>query len=304
MTRVLITGGSGTIGKRLTQLLISQGIEVRWLSRNKKSNSHIVVYEWDIEREYIEDKAFYGVDFIIHLAGVGIFDKRWSKAYKKKIADSRIKSTELLFRYISKKSYPLKGFISASAIGYYGTTNSTHIHTERDSHANDFLGNICESWEKSARRFSNELNIRSVQFRTGVVLSKSGGALSKLLLPIRLGIGAYLGSGKQYMPCIHIDDLCKLYIHALGNTAMTGAYNATMPEQLTNREVVKILAKQLKKTLWLPPVPSFVLYIFLGERANVLLKGSKVTPQRILANTEFTFSYPCFIKAITECLHP
>lgn len=303
MTSVLITGGSGLVGQRLTTLLFNKGYQVHWLSRKPKNFNNIPTFKWDIPSQYIDEEAFKGISYIIHLAGAGIVDKPWNKTYKQTIANSRIASTKLLFEYISQRNSPLKAFISASAIGYYGTTNSEHCHTEQDAPTNDFLGKICDEWEQAAQAFQTSLHIRSVQLRTGVVLSKSGGALKKLIQPINMGLGAKLGSGKQYMPSIHIDDLCQMYIYMLENESTHGAYNATMPEQLTNQEITQLLAKIQRKPLWLPAVPPFIIRLFLGQRADMLLKGSPVIPQRILQETDFSFNYPTFRKAAEDCLY-
>lgn len=292
MASILVTGGTGLIGSNLCNLLKSKGHTVSILSRSKTKKTH--VFHWNIEDNYIDDEAIVNTDYIIHLAGAGIADKRWTKARKKELIASRVDSTNLLFEKVKALNPNLKGFISASGVGYYGAITSEKIFTENDNPDNDFLSEICILWEKKATKF-NSLNIRTVILRTGVVFSKEGGALEKIIKPIQLGVGASLGSGNQYMPWIAMEDLCNMYVSAVENTELNGIYNAVAPEHITNKELTKSIAKTLEKPLWLPNVPAFILKIMLGELAVILLEGSRVSSEKI-KNTGFNFKYPTVEK--------
>lgn len=288
MSKVLITGGTGLIGRRLTYLLTQKNHEVIILSRNPKQSNE---FEWNPSTSYIDDAVFKGLDYIIHLAGAGIADERWSSKRKKIILDSRVKTADLLFTKVNELNVPLKGFLSASGIGYYGAITSDHIYTEEDEPTNEFISEVCVAWEKAALQFES-LNIPVSIFRTGIVLAKNGGALKKMLTPII----SPLGSGKQYMPWIHIDDLCNLYIWAI-EEQQNGIFNAVCNEHHTNRSFSKALAKQTNKPYIGFPVPSFALKIAFGELASILLEGSRVSAQKIV-DKGFTFKFPTLKKAL------
>ena len=234
----MITGGSGLIGRRLSFLLKSRGYEVRILSRSNNPKNNYKTFVWNVSEQYINDSAFEGLNHIIHLAGAGIADKRWSEKRKKEIIASRVASTNLLYNTVKRLKTPLNSFISASATGYYGAVTSETIFEEKDKPAKDFLGKVCSLWEDSIFQF-NEIKIRTVALRTGIVLSKDGGALKKMKTPIITS----LGNGKQYMPWIHIDDLCELYIKAIEDQEFKGAFNAVSPEHISNLSFSKKISK-------------------------------------------------------------
>jgi hypothetical protein len=287
---VLITGASGYIGRHLKEKLTARGYRVRTLTTNLLHSNVEDCFYWNPGNDDLNRKALESVDYIIHLAGASIGTHRWTRKRKQQILDSRIHSTKLLFDKVHLYNVPLKAFISASATGYYGSITSDTIFNEDSPAATDFLGNVCAQWEKAANQFQ-EIGIRTVKIRTGVVLSKDAPALQKMLLPIKLGIGSPLGNGRQYMPWIHIDDLCEVYLKAIQDKTFTGAFNAVAPQHITNKELMKILAKVHKRPYWFPQVPAFILKIMLGEMAYLLLKGSRVEPKRLLA-TGFQFKIP------------
>ena len=287
MTTILVTGGTGFIGKHLCKLLQNNGFQVLILSRTKSKNPSI--YYWDIKNDYIEKQAIENAQYVIHLAGANIADKRWRKNRKQELIDSRVKSTNLLFSYIKSYNPNLKGFISASAIGYYGTVTSNIIYNEGDKPGSGFLASVCKLWEQSTLQFTS-INIRSVIFRTGVVYSKNGGAFQKIIQPIKLGIGAVLGNGNQYMPWIHVDDLCLMYLKAIEDLTIIGTFNAVCPEHITNEQVTKTIANALNKPLWLPNISSIFLQLLFGEASIILLNGSRVSSKKI-QETGFQFSY-------------
>lgn len=298
ISRVLITGGSGLIGRHLCNRLQEKGYKVALLGRSKSSFTITPTYTWNIDRNEIDTDAINACDYIIHLAGTNIGAKRWTCKRKEDIISSRIKSIDLIFNNLNKKNSKLKAFISASAIGYYGAITSEHIFSETDPPASDFLGQVCEEWEHSADQFSS-IGIRTVKLRTGVVLSKQGGALSKLQKPVQFGIASAIGSGKQYMPWIHMDDLCAMYIHALENVKMEGAYNAVAPEHVTNKAFTRKLTQALRKPFWFPNIPAPAMRLLFGKMAEMLLEGSRVSSRKI-DSTAYKFLYPDLDSAFKE----
>lgn len=298
MTSILITGGTGLIGKHLCKLLKDKGYKVTVLSRNQVTKP--TTFFWNIETDYIDTKAISEANYIIHLAGEGIADKPWTKERKQILINSRLKSTNLLFKKVKELNPNLKAFIAASGIGYYGATTSTKIYEENDVSGTDFLSEICRLWENASLQFKT-INIRTVIFRTGIVLSNEGGAFQKISKPIKLGLGAALGSGKQYMPWIHIEDLCNMYVKAIENIELNGIYNAVAPEHITNNELTKSVARAIKRPLWTPNVPRFILKITFGKLAVILLEGSRVSSEKIVT-TGFKFKYPTLTKALNNLL--
>jgi uncharacterized protein len=290
MESVLITGGTGLIGSHISKKLKEKGYNIAFLSRKRISCSTIPVYTWDPDKNIIEPEAISGADYIIHLAGAGIGDKRWTGKRRELIVDSRVKTGELIFNKVLESGKNLKAFISASGIGYYGTITSEKIFNEADPPSNDFLGEVCRKWEEMADRF-NGSGIRTVKLRTGVVLADKGGALGRMTNTVKMGIGSTLGSGKQYIPWIHIDDLCNLYLKAVEDPFMIGAWNAVAPEHTTNKEFMRILAEVLEKPFFFPAVPSFVLKILFGKMSDIILTGSRISAGKIISSG-YKFEYP------------
>jgi len=295
--RVLITGGTGLIGTELTKVLLAAGHEVRLLSRRKGLQNGVQKFQWNPAKGEMDAEALEVVEAIIHLAGARIADSRWSEERKKIIVDSRVETANLLFEKVNEVQPPLKAFISASGISYYGLVTSDKIFIESDEPSSDFIGECCVLWEKAADQFSDLARV--VKLRTGIVLSKNGGALEKIAQPIKFGAGAPLGSGKQWVPYIHLLDLCKMYVVALENEDYTGVYNAVNGDHVTNTDLTKAVAKSLKKPLWLPNVPSFVLKMVFGEMANLVLEGSRVSAERIKGQG-FSFRYRTLEDSLSD----
>ncbi|MDY0779777.1 TIGR01777 family oxidoreductase [Tenacibaculum sp. IB213877] len=291
MVKVLITGGTGLIGQKLTQLLEAKGYEVAILSRNPSEKNQ---YKWDIKEGYIDEKALKNTDYIIHLAGAGIADKRWTDKRKKVLMNSRVQSANLLFSKVKELNIPLNKFISASAIGYYGAVTTDIVFTEKDPPGNDFVSTICVSWENAAFQF-NKLDIPVTVLRTGVVLAKDDGALDRMNTPLFL---APIGSGKQYMPWIHVDDLCSLYVEAIEKDNFIGVFNAVAPNPETNKTFTKILGKVLHKPVLPIHVPSFILQLVFGKMANIILEGSRISTEK--TSTFYNFKYHSLNKALTN----
>lgn len=300
MKTILISGGTGLVGRHLCMKLEEKGYKVAILSRIKASASDTLTYTWDLNKWEIEKEAIETADYIIHLAGANIGDKKWTAERQQLIIDSRTQTGQLFFDKVKESNKKPKAFISASAIGYYGAVTSDKIFKEADPPAKDFLGNTCYLWEHATERF-NGLGIRTVKIRTGVVLAKEGRALAKMIIPIKLGLGSALGNGRQYLPWIHIDDLCGIYIKAIEDIQMQGAYNAVAPDCKTNKDFTKTLAHVLNKAFWLPNVPAIVMKIMFGKMSEMLLKGSKISSGKI-QTAGYTFLFPCLENALTDLL--
>lgn len=298
METILITGGSGLIGSALKTKLLAIGYQVIILSRNKTSNSK--TYFWDIKNGVIDKEAIEKANYIIHLAGAGIAEKRWTRKRKRELINSRILSTKLLLENVKKLNPNLKGFIAASGIGYYGAITSKTIFKEDNNPGSDFLATICKLWEQESLKFQNE-GIRTVIFRTGVVFSKNGGALEKIVNPIKKGVGAVLGKGNQFMPWIHIDDLCEMYISSIENEKIKGIYNAVNPEHITNKELTYKISNTLKKRILFPPIPEFLLKLLFGKMSIILLKGSRVSCEKI-EKTGYQFKFATISATLKKIL--
>ncbi|HEV7379872.1 MAG TPA: TIGR01777 family oxidoreductase [Dyadobacter sp.] len=288
--KVLITGGTGLIGKRLTELLLQKGYEVALLSRSKKEIPSVKVYQYDTEKGYIEDGALTNTSHLIHLAGAGVADERWTEERKKIILDSRIKPVELINQKLKEQNINLKSFVSASGSSYYGEDSGDKRNTEKDPPNNDFLSYVTVEWEKAADIIA-QTGVRTVKLRTGIVLSKDGGALEKMAQPAHFGFGAPLGSGKQWISWIHLDDLCHMYIAAIENENWQGAYNAIAPNPITNAQLTDLICKVLHRPQWLPNVPAFALRLVFGEMANVVLGSSYLVNERIANETDFKYQF-------------
>ncbi len=279
---VLITGGNGLIGKHLTSSLLSAGYAVSHLSRKISRIENVRVFLWDPGKRMIDSDSITGIDFIINLAGENIGAKRWTMDRKKEILESRADSVRFLYQTVSERGIQLKSFISASAAGIYGTETPEKIFSENDPPANDFLGNVCKQWEEAADLFAGS-GIRTVKIRTGVVLEKNDSALSKLMKPGKFGFLVQTGTGLQYMPWIHITDLCNIYLKAIEDTNMFGAYNAVAPRQVTHKDFMHVLSHVMNVPVLPVPVPAFVLRAVFGEMSVVILKGSRVSCDKITA---------------------
>lgn len=298
MAQVLISGASGLIGKKLTALLIEKGHAVKHLGRKENLSSKIPCYKWDISKGEIDEHAFENIDTVVHLAGAGIADEKWTTARKKEIIDSRVNSSKLLASEINKRGNQITTFVGASAVGFYGAITNEKVYTETDTAFDDFMGNTCKQWEESYYDINKKTRLNII--RIGIVLSKDGGALPKLAKTIRMGIGSALGSGKQYMPWIHIDDLVNLFYEAIINENMQGIYNGVAPQHATNKELSKAIAVTLHKPFFMPAVPAFILKLILGEMSVIVLEGVKVSAEKT-KRIPFTYKY-CELKGALEDL--
>ncbi len=302
MATILITGGTGLVGKALTRQLISLDYDCIVLSRNPGPAKDGIRYAaWNPDAGTMDDACLQEADYIIHLAGAGVADQRWSVARKKEILDSRVKSGALLVAKLASVPHKVKAVISASAIGWYGADPeipNPNPFTEEMPPDTAFLGDTCRQWEESLRPLT-EMHIRLVKLRIGIVLSKHGGALKEFLKPLRFGVAAVLGNGKQMVSWIHIDDLVNMFVFAMTKENIEGVYNATAPQPVINRELTLTLAKA-KKGFYIPmPVPAFVLKIVMGEMSIEVLKSATVSSRKI-QEAGFTFTYPGIREALEK----
>lgn len=277
----MITGATGLIGNELTTKLQSEGHHVSILSRGSSSFANgIKTYHWNPDKGEIDTEAFEGVEAVVNLAGAGVADKRWTDEYKKLILNSRINSTKLLINTLKKIPNSISSFINASAIGYYGFDTKDKWVDENTLPGNDFLADTVKKWESEALR-AQQIGLRTVIIRIGIVLSEKGGALPKMALPTQYYVGAALGTGKQYLSWIDIEDLIGIFIHSINTPHVSGIFNAVAPEPVTNGEFNEELAKALGKPIILPNIPSMVLRLLVGEMSDVLLGGNRVSSKKI-----------------------
>ena len=301
---ILITGGTGFVGKELITQLQRQGHSLTLLTRSPIKNAtklgdwHSYVY-WDALKNEPPKKAYEGIDAIINLLGEGVAEKRWSTAQKQKIRDTRLIGTRHLVSGAIKHAKTLKTFISASAIGYYEHSEPGD-KTEASPSANTFMGKLCFDWETEAKKITALSQVREIRLRIGVVLG-NGGALDKLKLPVNLGLGGTIGSGKQWMNWIHITDLCRLISLALDSSKFQGPYNAVSPKNCTNKSFIKTLGRCLKRPtfFW---VPSIMFKLLLGEMSTIILQGQRVQP-KALENTGFKFINDSLKSALETSLN-
>lgn len=278
---------------------MASGVEVCHLSRKAKPGT-VPAYAWDVRSGKIDHQALEGTNAIVHLAGAGIAEKPWTKARKQEILESRTRSTALLYDAMRYRPHQVKTVVCASAIGYYGFGGDEEIFTEAHPAAKDFLASVVRAWEAEADKFQG-LGIRLVKIRIGIVLSQQGGALKEMAKPVRWGLGAPLAGGNQYMSWIHITDLCRMFKYALENDALQGVYNGVSPNPVTNKAFTRAVAAALNKKIWLPPVPQLVLRLLLGEMADLVVKGSRVSADRIL-QAGFRFEFADLQQAVNDLL--
>jgi len=305
MQTVLITGGTGMVGTSLTELLLSKGYQVIILTRKPQVSQipNLTYAVWDISKGYIDPSAIGQADAIVHLAGAGVADKRWSKKRKQEIVDSRVKSGALLVKYLTAHTHQIKTVVTASAIGWYGPDTEQslqHGFVETDPVDASFLGETCKRWEDSVKPIET-LGIRLVTLRIGIVLNKEGGALAEFIKPAQFGMATIFGNGQQMVSWIHHHDLCKMMIHGIETAAIKGVYNAVSPDPTSNKDLIIAIAKKLRG-FYLPiPVPALVLKIMLGEMSIEILKSAKVSSKKI-EEAGFKFDYPNLHSALNDLL--
>lgn len=297
--KILITGATGLVGKELVKSLLAKNHTIHYLTTSvskidSKPNSQ--GFYWNPELGKIDENCLYEVDTIVHLAGANIA-KRWTNAYKQEIIESRILSAELLYNLVKKHPNNVKQFISASGTASYPESITKNYDETTKETEDSFLSNVVKKWEESADRFQ-VLNLKVCKVRTGLVLSDKGGALPEMAKPIKMGFGAVMGNGKQVQSWIHLNDLVSLYCFAI-EKQLEGVYNAVSPNPVNNAELTKAIAKVLKKPLWLPNIPEFMMRLILGEMSYLLFSSKNLSSEKI-QNLGFKFQFPKVELALND----
>ena len=295
--KILIAGGTGFIGKALSSFLVGKGYEVNVLTRRKMPDiENIHYYQWDVEQRFIDQHAFDGVNALINMTGVNIGERRWTAVRKNEILSSRLRPLELLLQSIMEAGRKIDVLISSSAVGYYGAVTTDQILTEESKNGMDFPAYVCQLWEGVARQFEKVAD-RVIILRKGVVIGKGGGIYRQLKPLVKLGINISLGSGRQYLPWISIDDLVRIYSRILENREIKGVFNAVADEYITMNGFSEEMLLSFGKKSFIPNIPAWIVNILFGERSEMLLRGSRVSNEKI-RNTGFRFQYP----SISQCL--
>jgi uncharacterized protein (TIGR01777 family) len=303
MATYLISGGTGLVGTRLSQQLADAGHEVIILSRKAHPKKGSIRYGvWDVQNQTIDPLAIQAADYIIHLAGAGVADKRWTAARKQEILDSRTQSSALLVKALKEIPHKVQAVISASAIGWYGSDTAASLQngfTEDAPADKAYLGETCRLWEESISPIE-AMGIRLVKLRIGIVLSTEGGALVEFRKPLMGGVAAILGSGQQMISWVHIHDLCAMFRFAAENELIAGVFNAVADTPVNNKTLTLALARQLRGRWFIPVyVPAFVLKLVLGEMSIEVLKSATVSNKKILA-AGFHCQYPTIQTALQQ----
>lgn len=293
-TTILITGGAGLVGRCLSRILLQRGYAVLHLSRRENLSAACPAYEWNIKQGTINTVAIEKADAIIHLAGAGIAEQRWTTQQKKMVVDSRVCGTELLAKSLQTISNKVRVFIGASATGYYGNSGATIVSEDTAPADQSFLSTTCVQWEKAHQLLCASVGgLRPVILRIPTVLSPNGGAFPRLSMTAKWGMSSYFGKGAHYYSWVHIIDLCNIFIHALETPTLNGVYNAAAPIPVTCREFAKTLSQTYCPALrgFAVPVPAPVLRLFMGEMADIVLHGCRTSCERLL-ETGFVFRFP------------
>ena len=300
--KALVTGATGFVGPRLLRLLDSPVVVSRSPEQARRAIGNLAgpIFRWDPMREPLPAEALEGVDVVYHLAGESVAEGRWTAAQKARIRDSRVIGTRNLVQGIKQVEKKPRVLVSASAVGYYGNRGDEEL-TEAAGPADDFLAEVCVAWEREALA-AEQLGLRTVTARTGIVLGAGGGALGKMLTPFKLGAGGPLGNGKQWMPWVHVADLARLYVHAADTASISGPMNAVAPNPVRNSEFTKALGRQLHRPAFMP-APYLGLRLLFGEFAQVLFASQRVIP-KVALDTGFVFQYPDIAAALREILAP
>lgn len=297
MSKVLITGADGLIGTRLQQLLKVKGYTMHCIGRAREGRKKAHHYIWDVKGQSMDPAALEGVTGIIHLAGAGVADQRWTESRKKEIYDSRIDSTRLLYQTLATIPNQVKTIVSAAAVGYYGDRGADVIG-ESEPAGDSFLAKVVLDWERAVAQMG-KLGVRHVCCRIGVVLAREGGALPQLDRTVAFGVAPYFAKDNLYYPWVHIDDVCGTMIHALESETMHGSYNTTAPQPVLIKDMMKAIIAARGAHALLVPVPPLALKVMLGEMSEVVLQSQRCSDAKLLA-TGYRFRYPDLSAALKD----
>lgn len=298
--KILIAGGSGMIGTRIIELLQGRGYEIGVLSRSAKISDKFKCYKWDLNSGYIDPKAIEGTDVIINLTGAGIADKRWTKARKNVLIQSRTKAASVIKKALQDSNHRLTSYISSSAIGYYGNSGQVEMMESDTPVDQSFMSECCVRWEEEAATlepFADNLSI----IRVGVVFAKQGGAFPKIILPFKFGSAAYFGNGEQYYSWIHLDDIAAMFIYMM-DKELNGIYNGVSAHPINLKNLIKVIKQEKKGFSIVHPIPSFFLKILLGEMSAVVLNSNLISADKI-TNSGFSFKYPDIRSTVQDLLN-
>ncbi len=297
---ILITGGTGLVGKQVVNLLLEKGYKIHLLVRKNKNglaSPNLSVFQWDVFKRQIDPKCVAGVDAIIHLAGESIAGQRWTSKRKSQILSSRTESIRMIYNLMRSTDHQVRHVVSASAVGYYGDRGDA-VLTEESAASADFLAETCVAWEKAVDEGKQD-GLRIVKLRSGIVLDAEGGILQQLLAPLKFGLGIVPGNGKQWLPWIHIKDASAIYAFALENEGMEGVYNMAAPSPVRMQEMMRVIARTANRSPLILTIPEFALKITMGEMSLIALESSRVSADKLM-KTGYVFNYPSLQNAIRE----
>ncbi len=298
MTKVIITGGNGNVGKHLSNLLQKNGMKVGILTRKPRKGTDNEYY-WDPSKMEIDPNFLKDTTHIFHLAGAGVADKKWTSSYKAEILESRVNGTRLIASALESQNHEVKSVVSASAVGIYGTHPIGFIKEDYPA-ADNFLAEVCVQWEKEAQKIS-ALGIPLSIIRIGIVLNKEGGFIKEIGHLAKFGLAAPLGNGKMMVPWIHVEDLCRMFLFLAKHPEHQGIYNGVAPHPESNKALTKYIAKALHRPMILPPVPGFALKLMMGEMGGMLLSDQNISSEKI-QEAGFGFRFLHAQDAIDEIL--
>lgn len=301
MPTVLIAGGRGLVGQHLSRVFLQRGYRVFHYSRTKDLDAEFPAYAWDLNRGTLDPEPLVAADVVINLAGAGIADKPWTKKRKSLIIDSRVQSNRLLAATLKELGHSPRAFLAAAAIGYYGNRQDEWLTETSSPGTKGFLAESCQHWEDAILDAATTTGVRTAWIRIGLVLSTRGGALPKIMNPLKFRIGTWFGSGKQWYSWIHIDDLARMFVFLAENDQLSGPINGVSPHPMRNREFVQEIMNAMGSAGLMLPAPEFALRLALGEMADAVLTGSRVSAEKIIS-AGFEFKYPHLREAVTDLI--